>query len=141
MIRNINGNLDAVASEFGGVTKNLNGKLNQLEPTLANFKVLSDSLKEIQINGTLKKVQGTLTKLNETLGKLNAEDNTAGKLLNDDALYTNLNALLLSVDSLASHLNSNPKHFFGPLGQSRKKIEKDIEKLKRLEENIQRRKI
>ncbi len=131
MLRNINGKLSEVTDEIGGVTRNLNGKLDQLEPTLANFKVLSDSLKQIEINGTLKKVQGTLARLNETLGKLNSKDNTAGKLMNDDELYNNLNALLLSMDSLANHLNSNPKHFFGPLGQSRKKIERDLEKQKK----------
>ncbi len=131
LISNANGRINELTTSVGGVSKNLSNKLDLLEPTLVNFKVLSDSLKQIEINGTLQKVQGTLTKLNETLGKLNSKDNTAGKLMNDDELYNNLNALLLSMDSLANHLNSNPKHFFGPLGQSRKKIEKDLEKQKK----------
>jgi phospholipid/cholesterol/gamma-HCH transport system substrate-binding protein len=38
----------------------------------------------------------------------------------------NLNKLLVSLDSLANHLNQNPKHFMAPLGKSRKKIEKDL---------------
>jgi phospholipid/cholesterol/gamma-HCH transport system substrate-binding protein len=35
---------------------------------------------------------------------------------------------MLALDSLLIHMNENPKHFFGPLGKSRKKIEKDLAK-------------
>jgi phospholipid/cholesterol/gamma-HCH transport system substrate-binding protein len=128
MINNINGKLAEITGEIGGVTKNLNSKLDQLEPTLANFKVLSDSLKEIEINGTLKKLQVSLGKMNETLTRMNSDDNTVGKLMTEDTLYHNLNSLLRSIDSLANHLNTNPKHFFGPLGKSQKKIERDLRK-------------
>jgi phospholipid/cholesterol/gamma-HCH transport system substrate-binding protein len=120
--------VDLITGEIGGVTKNLNSKLDQLEPTLANFKVLSDSLKEIEINGTLKKLQVSLGKMNETLTRMNSDDNTVGKLMTEDTLYHNLNKLLRSIDSLANHLNTNPKHFFGPLGKSQKKIERDLKK-------------
>ncbi len=130
MINNINGKLGEVTGEIGGVTKNLNSKLDQLEPTLANFKILSDSLKEIELNGTLKKLQVSLAKMNETLTRMNSDDNTVGKLMTEDTLYTNLNTLLRSLDSLANHLNSNPKHFLGPLGKSQKKIERDLKKQK-----------
>jgi phospholipid/cholesterol/gamma-HCH transport system substrate-binding protein len=50
------------------------------------------------------------------------------KLMTEDSLYVNLNSLLISIDSLASHFNQNPKHFLGPLGKSRKKIERDLRK-------------
>ena len=44
-------------------------------------------------------------------------------------LYTALLiVLLLNLDSLADHLNKNPKHFFAPLGKSRKRIERDLKK-------------
>ena len=121
MIKNVNEKLSEVTTEVGGVTKNLNNRLNQLEPTLANFKVLSDSLKQLEINGTLTKLQGTLSKLSQTLDNLNSGENTVSKMMTDDELYINLNQLLLSVDSLANHLNSNPKHFLGPSGKKPKK--------------------
>jgi phospholipid/cholesterol/gamma-HCH transport system substrate-binding protein len=47
------------------------------------------------------------------------------KLLTEDTLYVNLNRLIKSLDSLASHLNDNPKHFLSPLGKSKKKIDRD----------------
>ncbi len=123
-----NTNIADLGTTFKSVAGNLNGTLDQLKPTLANFKTLSDSLKMIQINGTLTKAQQSLTKLNETLARFNSGDNTVSKLMTEDSLYVNLNQLLLSVDSLAKHFNSNPKHFLSPLGKSRKKIQRDLRK-------------
>jgi phospholipid/cholesterol/gamma-HCH transport system substrate-binding protein len=125
-----NTNIDELGSTFKSVAGNLSGTLDELKPTLANFKSLSDSLKMIQINGTLNKAQESLTKLNETLSRLNNGDNTASKLMTEDSLYVNLNKLLFSVDSLARHFNRNPKHFLSPLGKSQKKIERDLKKEK-----------
>jgi phospholipid/cholesterol/gamma-HCH transport system substrate-binding protein len=62
------------------------------------------------------------------LAQLSSGDNTASKLLTEDSLYVNLNKLLYSVDSLAQHFNSNPKHFLAPLGKSKKKIDRDLKK-------------
>jgi phospholipid/cholesterol/gamma-HCH transport system substrate-binding protein len=126
-LRSANTNIKDLSSEFKTVAGNINGALTELKPTLENFKTVSDSLKMIQLNGTLTKAQQSLTKLNETLSRLNNGKNTASKLMTEDSLYVNLNNLLHSLDSLASHFNENPRHFMAPLGKSRKKIERELE--------------
>jgi phospholipid/cholesterol/gamma-HCH transport system substrate-binding protein len=123
-----NSNIGELGTTFKSVAGNLNSSLDELKPTLSNFKTLSDSLKMIQLNGTLNKAQKSLTSLNETLARLNNGDNTASKLMTEDSLYVNLNRLLYSVDSLAKHFNTNPKHFLSPLGKSQRKIERDLKK-------------
>ncbi len=128
-----NSSIGDLGSTFGQVAGNMNGALEELKPALANFRTLSDSLKVIQINGTLNKAQKSLTSLNETLARLNSGDNTASKLMTEDSLYVNLNRLLYSVDSLAQHFNKNPKHFLSPLGKSQKKIERDLKKQREAE--------
>jgi phospholipid/cholesterol/gamma-HCH transport system substrate-binding protein len=110
------------------VAGNLNGTLEELKPTLSNFRTLSDSLKTMQVNSTVNKAQQSLGRLNETLARLNSGDNTVSKLMTEDSLYVNLNQLLNSIDSLAKHFNQNPKHFMAPLGKSQRKIEKDLKK-------------
>ena len=125
-----NSNIGELGSTFNSVAGKINGSLDELRPTLSNFKTLSDSLKVIQLNGTLNKAQQSLSKLNETLARLNSGDNTASKLMTEDSLYNNLNKLLYSVDSLANHFNKNPKHFLSPLGKSQKKIERELRKQK-----------
>jgi phospholipid/cholesterol/gamma-HCH transport system substrate-binding protein len=75
-----------------------------------------------------------MNSLNTSLALLSKGDNTMSKLMTEDTLYVNLNKLLLSLDSLATHLNENPKHFMAPLGKSRKKIERDLEKQRKEDE-------
>ncbi len=120
-----------MASSYKAVAINLNTALADLKPTLQNFRILSDSLKQLELGETVKKVQASLTQFSETLNKLGQKDNTAGKLLNDDELYNNLNKLLLNLDSLANHFDRNPKHFLAPLGKSKSKIERDRRKAER----------
>ncbi len=132
-IANLNGKVGTVTGTFNEVGKNLNTTLTDLKPTLQNFKVISDSLKRLELSGTITKAQQSLTKLNETLTALNRGDNTASKLMTEDSLYNNLNSLLQNLDSLANHFNANPKHFLAPLGKSRKRIERDLEKRKKKE--------
>ncbi|NBP68025.1 MAG: MCE family protein [Cytophagia bacterium] len=107
------------------VSQNLNGALSDLRPTLNNFKVLSDSLKDLRLSGTLQRTEEAMIKLNETLGRFNSGDNTVSKLMTEDSLYVNLNKLLLTMDTLANHFNTHPKHFLAPLGKSSKKIARD----------------
>lgn len=127
-INTANSNIDQLGTTFKSVAGNLNGTLDELKPTLSNFRTLSDSLKMIQINGTLTKAQQSLSKINDALGRLNSGDNTVSKLMTEDSLYVNLNKLLYSVDSLANHFNKNPKHFLSPFGKSKKKIDRELKK-------------
>ncbi len=110
------------------VSEKLTTTMSELDPTLKNFKILSDSLAKIKLNQTLVKTNQTLSSLNSTLLQLKKGDNTMSKLLTEDSLYVNLNKLLVSLDSLSSHFNSHPKHFLGPLGKSSKKIARDHRK-------------
>lgn len=126
-----NTNIGQLSSEFKVVAGKINSTMDSLKPTLSNFKTLSDSLKVMELNGTLTKANQSLTKLNETLSRLNKGDNTMSKLMTEDSLYVNLNKLLVSIDSLAKHFNENPKHFLSPLGKSKSKIAKDLEKQKK----------
>jgi phospholipid/cholesterol/gamma-HCH transport system substrate-binding protein len=127
-LTNANANISELSTSFKSVAGNLNTSLNELKPTLENFRSLSDSLKEMQLTETLNKAQQSLANLSRTLNNLNEGNNTMSKLMTEDTLYVNLNRLLQSVDSLASHFNENPRHFLAPLGKSKKKIEKDLKK-------------
>lgn len=126
---NANDKITVVSGNFTDVASNINGTLNDLKPVLKNLAVLSDSLKEIELNKTILKTQQTLNSLNHTLGQLKKGDNTMSKLLTEDTLYVNLNRLLLRMDSLVEHINHYPKHFTSPLGKSHKKVERDLKEM------------
>jgi phospholipid/cholesterol/gamma-HCH transport system substrate-binding protein len=127
-LANTNSKIDALSGSVTAVTDNLNGAISDLRPAINNFKTLSDSLKSVELNVTLTKAQKALDNLNQTLARLGKGDNTMSKLMTEDTLYVNLNKLLLSLDTLAKHLNENPKHFFAPLGKSNERIIRDLKK-------------
>jgi phospholipid/cholesterol/gamma-HCH transport system substrate-binding protein len=123
-----NKNINELSTSFRSVAGNLNNSLDELKPTLQNFRSLSDSLKQMELAATLDKAQQSLAKLTQTLNNLNSGDNTVSKLMTEDSLYVNLNNVLRSVDSLATHFNENPRHFLAPLGKSKKKIQREQKK-------------
>ena len=75
-ISNANGKMNEISVSLKTLTDNLNKTLSELDPTLKNFKVLSDSLKRLELNKTLLKTQQTLTDLNSVLAQLKKGDNT-----------------------------------------------------------------
>ncbi len=123
-----NTSLTHLSDSIQSLTGNINTTLRKLDPTLANFKTISDSLKSIEVNQSLVKIRETLTKIDETLDQFSNGENTVSKLMTEDSLYVNLNKMLLTIDSLATHFNENPKHFMAPLGKSQKRIQRDLEK-------------
>lgn len=134
-LNNTNNKVDALADNIKSVTVNVNGVLAELKPTLTNMKTFSDSLKSLEIQSTLNKAKETLTKLDVAFSKFDRTDNTLGKLMNEDSLYVNLNTMILNLDALSKHLNENPNHFFAPLGKKHDKIERDLERQKKKEQN------
>ena len=117
-----------LATDYRVVAQNLNTALEDLRPTMSNLRSLSDSLKVLELGATITKTQAALESFNAALGKMTSDDNTVGKMLTEDELYRNLNTLLLNLDTLATHFNTNPKHFLAPLGKSKKRIERDLKK-------------
>jgi phospholipid/cholesterol/gamma-HCH transport system substrate-binding protein len=127
-LRNTNNKIDSVTFQIQSLTSALSSTLQELRPSLTNLKTFTDTLKSIEVNRTLASIDATLDQVNGTLQKFNKGDNTVSKLMTEDTLYVNLNKLLVSLDSLAVHLNENPRHFLAPLGKSRKKIQRELEK-------------
>ncbi len=127
-IWNTNGKIETISGSFKSVADNLNISISELNPAIKNFRILSDSLRELELSETIAQTQQTLTKLNGAIDKFSQGDNTLGKLMTEDSLYVNLNTLLLRLDSLATNFNNNPNHFLAPLGKSKKKIDRDRQK-------------
>jgi len=123
-----NTKIEDLSTSFKTDAEKISTTLDELKPTLANFKILSDSLKKVQLNQTLVKTQQAITSLNETLSKFKKNNNTVGRLMNEDSLYVNMNKLLQSLNQLSDHLNTNPKHFMAPLGKSQRKVARDMKK-------------
>ncbi len=127
-ISRVRNNLDTLTGTFNQAGATIKSRLDDLKPLLANMTQFSDSLKVLELNKTLGEVNNTLEALNSAVEKFGSEQGTLGKLIHSDSLYVNLNNAVKSLDQLLIHMDTQPKHFFAPLGKSSRKIERDRRK-------------
>ncbi|WET02097.1 MlaD family protein [Flavobacterium sp. YJ01] len=79
----LNNILDTNKGQINGMVSNFNKASN-------NFNKISDSLNKADLGKTVRSLNQTLAKVDGLMANLNSGKGTAGKLLNDDALYNNL---------------------------------------------------
>ena len=80
-------------------TASIDSTVQNLRATSANMAALTGNL------------QQTTTQLNGVLASLQGTDGTAGKLLNDPALYDNLQRLVARIDSLTADFQKHPRKY------------------------------
>lgn len=94
----------------------------QVPATLNNAETLTGNLAKVDIDGTVNTLNTTLTDAQQLVGQLqrtmadvqqqlNGTDGTLGALMNDRALYDNLNNTVKSADSLVTDLKAHPKRY------------------------------
>ena len=106
-------------SHIENTTSNLNqllandvpGIVDNLKTITDNFSTVSAELKDLNLAATVNSVNATLDNLKLTTDKLNATDNSIGLLLNDRALYDNLNSTTENASKLLLDLRENPKRY------------------------------
>ncbi len=111
-VESLTANLDETSQQLNRMMKHelpeLTGKLNRIGD---NFVTISDNLKEIDYAAAMQKVDETLANVKRLTDQLNSKDNTVGLLLNDPALYNNLNATTANAASLLEDLKNHPKRY------------------------------
>lgn len=130
-------NLNVMSSELAATSTQLKKMVgNDLPPILAdakqitgNFTTFSGNLNQLDLNGTLKRVDNTMDGLNVTIGKINNGNGSIGLLLNDRKLYDNLNATASDADKLMIDLKKNPGRYvhFSVFEKKEKKKKSDTE--------------
>ena len=96
--------LDTNKAQIGGVVTNFN-KIS------GNFSKISDSLSKANIGKTIKDLESTLSKVNGIMSDVQAGKGTFGKLMKDDALYTNFSKTSKELELLLQDLRLNPTRY------------------------------
>lgn len=121
--------LEQIADNLNILVVTLNGTLKgKVNPLLDKMDAVADTINNIQFNEMLASMESALKDVEEVMKKINSTDGTVGMLMNDKALYQNLNKTLVDMDTLVRHMRQHPKHFFAPLGKNNKQIRKDLKK-------------
>lgn len=103
--------IDKLLNNVESLTATLNGNEENINEILTNFKTLSASLNELELKETMDNVNGTVTSLQTTIEKMNSTDNTLGALLNERAMYDNLEKSTESLNVLLNDVRINPKRY------------------------------
>jgi phospholipid/cholesterol/gamma-HCH transport system substrate-binding protein len=85
--------------------------ISDLKTVSHNFSGISEDLKNLDLQTTVRSVNETLANLKLVTEKFNSKDNSLGLLLNDNSLYYNINGTLDNASKLLLDLRENPKRY------------------------------
>ncbi|WP_343694757.1 MlaD family protein [Flavobacterium sp.] len=100
----INNILDTNKAQINGVVTNFN-KMS------SNFNKISDSLNKADLGKTVRNLNQTLAKVDMLMTNLNSGKGTAGKILNDEALYNNLTKTSKELELLLQDVRLYPTRY------------------------------
>lgn len=103
-VRVLTQNLTELSAELNLISKDI-------APLLGKIDVVADSLQQLSFSESFNKINHSLDELNLFLAKLNENDGTLQKMLDDEALYNNLNKSAASLDSLLKDMKDNPNRY------------------------------
>ena len=121
-IRSTFRNLDQTVMSFKNTANGLEGivsgnseKLDRtftnLDEMSTNFNKFSDTLTNMNISKITSDLEGMIADFKGISEKLNSKEGTAGKLLNDDTVYENLNRATKQMEELIQDIKLNPKRY------------------------------
>jgi phospholipid/cholesterol/gamma-HCH transport system substrate-binding protein len=113
MLNKQNGSIAKTADNLKDFTSNLNQNNQKISNILTNLDSTTKSIKDADLNKTIKEIQTALVGLNSTIQKLNNGNGTASKLLNDPTIYTQLQSTIKSVNTLVDDIKVHPKRYVG----------------------------
>lgn len=125
-ISNINNLSKSMSRIVNANEKVFNSTMGHVESTSKNLSQLTDSLSKIEFGVTMKNMEVASEQLKSILSNLEEGNGSAGKLLNDDELYTELLHSSEALEALLTDLKDHPKKYvhFSLFGRKDKSNEK-----------------
>jgi len=136
-------NLDATVSSFRvtadelqGIVKGNSSKIDRtfsnLDEMSTNFNKFSDTLSTMNIGKITSDLEKVIADFEGISNKLNSKEGTAGKLINDDAVYNNLDQATKQLEQLLQDIKLNPKRYvhFSVFGKKGGEYEEPKDSLK-----------
>jgi phospholipid/cholesterol/gamma-HCH transport system substrate-binding protein len=111
MVDKQGGSIAQTAENLNGFTKNLADNNKKISNIINNLDSTSQSIKDANLNKTIKEIQTALAGINLTLQKLNSGNGTAAKIMNDPSVYTELKNTINSVNTLVDDIKVHPKRY------------------------------
>ncbi|MBO5975512.1 MAG: MCE family protein [Paludibacteraceae bacterium] len=85
--------------------------LSNIDTIASDFKFISSDLKQIEFDSLFQKIDGTIANLETLSESLNNKEGSLGLLINDSAVYNELDSTINSANALLKDLKENPKRY------------------------------
>ena len=125
-VENINSLSKSMSILIDSNERSLSSTFGNIEIISSNLVKLTDSLSKLEFGTTLENIESASGNLKNILSTLEKGDGTAGKLINDDQLYTELLKSSEALEALLTDLKEYPKKYvhFSIFGKKNKSTSK-----------------
>jgi len=103
--------LKSIFKNVESITGNLAANNEKLTQTLANVEAITDSLAGANLRSTIDNAAKVMEDMAVIVEKVNSGEGSLGALLNNDTLYTNLEAAAYDLDKLMLDMRLNPERY------------------------------
>lgn len=107
--------LKETSQSLGGIVQGNSQKfsstLTNLEETSENFNRFSDTLAQVNLSGMSRDIEKVIADFEKISNNLSSGQGTAGKLLNDNSVYENLESATRQMEQLLQDIKLNPKRY------------------------------
>lgn len=110
-LRTLNKATETMNSMLTNNQHNIDGIMSELNKTTSNFSKISESLAESDLKGTMQNIEQTMASLDKIMSEIDAGKGTAGKLIKDEQLYTNITKASKELELLLQDLRLNPTRY------------------------------
>lgn len=103
--------LKATLMNINSITAMLADNSEKFTSTFSSLESVADTLVAADLYGSINNLKSSLERASSLISNLNQGEGTAGKLITNDSLYTNLSNSLGSLDMLLQDMKTNPKRY------------------------------
>ncbi|HEX8549859.1 MAG TPA: MlaD family protein [Cytophagaceae bacterium] len=105
------GNIEGITTNINSLTASLKETERSVKPLLTKLNQFADTLNDLQLKQTINNANTAMKNLNAITTKIEQGKGSIGALINDKALYDNLNTSAKDLDKLFVDIQKNPKRY------------------------------
>jgi len=110
-LKNESAEISSIVHNANSITTNIANNNDKVQRILSNAATATDKLANSPIKETFDNLQKTTNELQGILNKINNNQGSLGAMVNDKALYNNLNTSLASLNVLMTDLKEHPSKY------------------------------
>jgi phospholipid/cholesterol/gamma-HCH transport system substrate-binding protein len=125
MVQSEREHISKIFDNVESITKNFANNNEKLTQSIENIEAISDSLAGANLKQTVNNASIAMQEVSSVMMKINQGEGSLGQLINNDTLYTNLEAASNDLDKLLLDMRLNPERYVHFSIFGRKNKEKD----------------